>query len=214
MSNYNLALKNIKTKNIKIRGINDKLILDQRDGNLAFEYVQPDYAGVLGIKYRYFLEGLTADWSNWSNDNIIKFPYLPAGDYVIRVQTRDIFGQINQSPEISLSVVPPYWQRPWFYGLEIFIFASLLFLSIRLNKFPNKRYILFNRLIAFLTLILIVEFIQAIAESRFETQESPVVDFFIQVFIAGAVLPVEHFLRKWLTDDKSKISEEKNEKLT
>lgn len=204
-TNYNLVLKNIKTNNIRFRGYRENIRLDQRDGSFSFEYIQPDYSGVLGIRYRYILEGMNEEWSAWSDDNVINFPYLPAGDYTIKVQTRDIFGQINQSSDITLNVVPPYWQRPWFYAMEIGVLTLLLFLSIRMNKSPNNQYVILNRLLAFLTLILIVEFIQAIAEAKFETQQSPVIDFFIQVSIAAAILPFEQFLRRWLTVKKEEV---------
>ncbi len=195
-SNYNLVVNEFEN----LGGFTSETVLEfaEKEGNIRFEYFHPDYSGVLGIEYRYRLEGLDQDWSDWSEDNLIQFPYLPPGDYRITIQSKDIFNQLNQSPTIRFKVVPPYWQQPWFYALEVLLFSSLFILSVRLNRSSNSRYLLLNRLLAFLTLIIMVEFVQAIAEWRFEIEDSPVVNFFIQVSVAGAILPLERILRKWL----------------
>jgi hypothetical protein len=65
-----------------------------------------------------------------------------------------------------------------------------------------------SRLLGFLTLILIVEFFQTIAEYKFETNDSPVVNFFLQAFIALLILPVESILRNWLTKKPKEVKAE------
>ncbi|MDH5396831.1 MAG: hypothetical protein OEX02_01705 [Cyclobacteriaceae bacterium] len=197
-SHYKLFLKEVRGQS-GLLNPEGTIRIEQINNGVVFEFIQPDYSGVLGIEYRYKLIGLEEEWSEWSAENVMRFPYLPPGDYRIRVETRDIFGQLNQSPEMKFRVVPPYWQRPWFYALEIGFFTLLLILSIRLNRSSNKKYLMLNRLLAFLTLILLVEFVQSIAESELETRTSPVIDFFIQVSIAAAILPLEKLLRRWLT---------------
>jgi hypothetical protein len=42
---------------------------------------------------------------------------------------------------------------------------------------------------------MLIQFIQTVASATFETKESPVTDFFIQVVIAFLILPVEGYLR-------------------
>ena len=76
-------------------------------------------------------------------------------------------------------------------------------LSIFINRKKHKFSIL-SRLLTFLTLIFIVEFVQTIAEAKFETNQSPVINFFIQVAIAFSILPVEGVLRKFITKRQQK----------
>ena len=78
------------------------------------------------------------------------------------------------------------------------MFSLLFVLSVRMNRSASNRYLFLNRLLAFLTLIIMVEFVQAIAEAKFEIENSPVVNFFIQVSVAAAILPLERMLRKWI----------------
>jgi hypothetical protein len=107
------------------------------------------------------------------------------------VQSRDIFGKVHELANVSFQVLPPYWQRPWFYALEFLVFSGLVLLSFRLSN----RYRIISRLLSLLTIIMLIQFIQTVASATFETKESPVTDFFIQVVIAFLILPVEGYLR-------------------
>lgn len=55
-----------------------------------------------------------------------------------------------------------------------------------------------------------VELIQAIAEAKFEAESSPILNFFIQVGVAAAILPAEHFLRRWLIGETQLIKKPKD----
>ncbi len=200
-NNYSLILKDLYQQGNEI-GFGEIVEVIDINGKISIEYVQPDYRDVLGIKYRYVLSGLNSEWSEWSDDNVFSFPYLPPGDYEILVQSKDIFGQINQSKPLKFKVLPPYWKRPWFYAVEMFLFVFLLFISLHLNRKYQDSYSIISRLIAFLTLVLMIEFVQAIAEAKFALENSPVFNFFIQVVVASAVLPVESVMRRWLTGEE------------
>src|SRR5690606_20828814 len=154
--------------------------------------VQTDYINTRGIEFRYFLEGMHRDWSDWSSANIqINFPYLPPGEYKLRVQSRNIFGRISELNPLPFEVIPPYWKQSWFYALEFIVFASLVILSFRLSS----RYHIISRLLSLITIILLIEFIQTIIGASVASDDSPVVEFFVQVIVALLILPVEGFLR-------------------
>ena len=190
-----IYLKEIRQQN-SILLPDHRLNIELENSSLTFSFIQPDYSGLLGIEYQYRLVGLTDNWSEWNQtNNTLTFSYLPAGQYKLEFQTRDIFGTLSSINPIEFKIIDPYWRRPWFYAVEVVVFGLLLFLSIRLNR-ANTRYRIISRLLAFLTLILIIEFIQTIAEYQFETNASPVIDFFIQVSVALAVLPFESLLRR------------------
>jgi hypothetical protein len=83
---------------------------------------------------------------------------LPPGDYSLRVQARDIFGNVQELDVVSFEVLAPYWKRTWFYALEFLLFASLVVLSVRLST----RYHVISRLLSLLTIILLIQFIQTV----------------------------------------------------
>ena len=57
-------------------------------------------------------------------------------------------------------------------------------------------------MLAFLTLIISVEFVQTIAEYNIAMEGSPVTSFFIQVGIALVILPMEALLRNIFFKEK------------
>ena len=154
--------------------------------------MQPDFINPRGVEFRYFLDGMNQEWSEWSSgNNKINFPYLPPGDYQLLVQARNIFGKVSQLAPVPFEVIPPYWKRPWFYALEFVVFASLVILSFRLST----RYRIISRFLSLITIILLIEFIQTVIGSSIINDDSPVVEFLIQFVVAILILPVEGFLR-------------------
>jgi ligand-binding sensor domain-containing protein len=169
--------------------------LGQHEGEIAIEAVQAAFGSQQGAQYRYLLVGLESEgWSDWSSNNQINFPFLPLGNYVLKLQTRDGLGNVNELKPIQLKIEPPFWRTPWFYAMEFAIFSVLVVLSIRLQAM-NNRYRIIAQVLAMLTIVLLITLIQA-AFSTYLVTTSPIIDFGIQVGVAFLVLPVEIFLRK------------------
>ncbi|HRJ29397.1 MAG TPA: triple tyrosine motif-containing protein [Cyclobacteriaceae bacterium] len=199
---YPLFLRSIEQENTLVPL--GKLKMDQENSSLRIEVVKPDYIGARSVEYRYYLEGLHTQWSEWAiNNNIIDIPYLPNGKYMLLVQARDIFGRVTTMEPLSMDVLPPYWQRSWFYALEFLVFASLVVLSFRLSN----RFRFVSRVLSLLSIIILIEFIQTAAGSTFETGSSPVIEFLVQVGIAFLILPVESFLRRFMLRSIDKNSQ-------
>ncbi len=191
---YPLFLKAI-SQNDAVSLRRSSIEVEQENSSLKVSVVKPDYIGANAVEYRYFLEGLHTEWSAWSNkDYEFVFPYLPPGEYTLKVQSKDIFGKESEMEPVKVEVLPPYWKRVWFYALEFAVFASLVLLSFRLSH----RYNLVSRLLSLLSIIILIEFIQTLAGSTISFNSGPVVDFIIQVFVAFLVLPVEGFLRTFM----------------
>ena len=200
-STYNLLLRRVKSEKDNILSTN-KFQVRQDHSALVFEFVQPDYSGILDIQYQYRLLGLNNVWSDWSEKfNVIDFAYLPEGDYELNVRSRNIFGSISKIEKVPFKVVAPYWRRPWFYALEFCALALFLFFYARLKKLGYRNR-LASRIVALLTLIIVIEFIQTIAENEFQTHTSPIFDFAVQVLVAVIILPVEGLLRKYIFKEK------------
>jgi ligand-binding sensor domain-containing protein len=180
--------------------------VEQHEGQLTFEVVQATFGSQHGAQYRFLLEGMPeSDWSAWTTDNQFKFPYLPLGSYLLKMQTRDILGRIKELKPIRLKIDPPFWKTPWFYAMEFAFFSVLVIISIRLQAM-NSRYRAMAEWMSMLTIIMLITLLQAAFSTYFVTL-SPVVDFAFQVGLAFLVLPVEIFLRKAIfsKDEKNKL---------
>lgn len=191
-SKFPIFLKSVQNNSVKIADFSHIEIDHQVSSAVTFEVVQPDFINPKSIEFRYFLDGMHQEWSDWSNaNNKINFPYLPTGQYTLRVQARNIFGRISELKALPFEVIPPYWKRSWFYALEFLVFASLVILSFRLST----KYRIISRFLSLITIILLIEFIQTVIGSSIISDDTPVVEFFIQFVVAILILPVEGFLR-------------------
>jgi hypothetical protein len=180
---------------------NSELTFDQEENQLTFVFSQAEFTQLIDLEYQYLVEGLHNSWNDWTAENQITFAFLPAGKYTLNVRTRNSLGQMETLAPIYFKVLAPYWKRPWFYLLEFAFIGLMLLISVRMKAMGYK-YRLMSRLLALLTLIIIIELIQILAESKFETETSPVVEFVIQVIIAIIILPVEEILRKYIFKEK------------
>jgi YXYXY domain-containing protein len=207
--NFELFLEQVKVDSVAMPVANLMGNISQQS-SLTFKFASPDYTNIYQTEFQYRLQGFTNEWSEWShsNDEIV-FPYLPAGNYNLEVRARDALGNVKNSESISFGILAPYWKRPWFYLIELIFFGGLMTIAVIINR-RTSRFKILSRLLTYLTLIFIVEFVQTIAEAKFETNQSPVINFFIQVAIALSILPIEGVLRKFITKkQEGKVESEK-----
>ena len=185
--------------------VNNKFALSHDQNTLSVELLKPDYVGLLNPEYQYKLEGLNQEWSNWTHANLIDYSYLPPGEYKLKVRVRDALDQIEEVVLLEFSVATPYWQQPWFYAIQVLILASMIAVSSRLKESRK-----FNRIIkhglSILTLVIIIQFMQAIINTFISFQSTPVMEFLLDVGIAVLVFPLEFILRKLILDGGLKVS--------
>lgn len=183
-------------------------VVNKENSFVSFEFTRPDFLGKLGIEYRYRLAGLNKEWSSWDDQSTITFNYLPPGEYTLEVQARDAFGNQNDPYSVAFAVVPPWWERGWFYALEVLFFGTILLLSFRVNRTKMRRSLL-SRILTYLTLILIIEFLQNLTKTQLTLGGNPFVDFMLEAAIAVALLPIEGVLRRFIRssdNNKSKTA--------
>ncbi len=104
----------------------NKLVLPYDNNSLSIQ------VSTLSFKNRYrifyMLEGLDKTWKPLGNSNEIVFPYLPSGDYVLKIKAEN--GESEPSKKITtlaLHVDTPVWKSWWFYSLLILLTGLLLF---------------------------------------------------------------------------------------
>ncbi|MBI1768726.1 MAG: hypothetical protein HYR67_10160 [Bacteroidetes bacterium] len=195
IKDYPLFLREVRGQQSKYAP-SRSIIVSQLESTVSFDFIQPDYLGMKAVEYRYQVKARNSDWTPWAtSNNIVNFSYLPSGTYKLDVQTRDLMGKISAVEEITLEVEPPYWKRSWFYLLEVIFFGAMVYLSIRLGG-GNPKYRVVSQILSMLTIIMIIQLVQAAINTQVSFKTSPVIDFFIQVGLALLVLPVEIYLRK------------------
>lgn len=204
-NNYNLFLRQVSSKTGERFKISE-IQLEQEGNTLVFHLSNPYYIDEGALEYQYKLKGLSIEreWSEWSAINTVSLNYLPSGRYSLLVKSKDIFGKTNELEPISFFIRPPYWQRNWFYLLQIVLFSTLLFFSYRLNRTKLRNRII-SRVLSYLTIILVFSYIETVAETFLDFGASPVYEFGVQVVIAILIFPVERILTQMILKVKSQV---------
>lgn len=202
VSNNQMFFKRV-TNNKGYVNMKDKLVFSHDNNTLQFVLSRPDYLGLFNVEYQYKLKGLSDKWSSWSTNNKIDFSYLPDNNYVLSVRSRDSFGNIQESSPFEFKIKPPYWKTVWFYALQIILVSALVIGSARMNRKAEKKYVLVTEGLTILTIVLIIEFLQAVAQEFFGIETSPVADFGVSVGVALLVFPLEQYLKKVMKADPS-----------
>lgn len=201
VSRNKMFFKDIRNQKGQIDRRGD-LTFEYNSNSFEFELSRPDYLGLLKVEYQYKLSGLNDAWSSWSRNNKLDFNYLPPNKYVLLVRSRDSFGNIQESNPFQFKINPPYWQTLWFYALQILFMVAMVLISIQLNKRAKTKYVLLTEGLTILTIVLVIEFLQTVAQSYLGLQSSPVVDFMIDVAVALCVFPIEQYLKRIMKADQ------------
>lgn len=142
-SNCNLILKNIQIFNknwhpdsSKIdywtQRVESPVNLSYNQNYLTFLYGFQNCLNPGKSVYRYYLDGIDSEWSDWSANTQAVYSNLPSGDYVLSVQGK----HLNDGHIIPLSVnvliAYPWWKKPWFYILVFAVSVSLLIVGMRI----------------------------------------------------------------------------------
>lgn len=113
-------------------------VLPYEDNTLDIEFGAIDPSAGSQVKYSYFLENYSRNWSTPSENTIAEFGNIPPGKYTFEVR-----GIINGKVE-GLSVYPfqilaPWWMTWWAYILYAILAFGLLFGIYRLRIRTIKR---------------------------------------------------------------------------
>jgi len=116
----------------------DGLTIPQASGLLRLRVGALDYLGHDTIRYRYRIDGIDRDWIDNGTRSDITYTLLPAGRYVLRVQSTNHDGVWNpQELRLPLNVTPPLWRHP--LALLAYTLAALALLAWVLLAWRRRR---------------------------------------------------------------------------
>ncbi len=138
-----ISIKTIEKPSGEFLALNN-LNLSYSENALRFSIIAPTYLQNNSNQFQYIIEGLPADWSKWSSDNIINVPYLPAGNFTLKVRAKDILGNISEISSIDFKVSPPFWETPYFYAIIILLMVLIIYLiqQYRMKKLVKEKKVL------------------------------------------------------------------------
>lgn len=104
-----------------------EITLTHRQNTFTLEFAALTYTHQGNISYRYKMEGLDNEWHNTGTTREVSFNNLPAGHYVLTIETIN-----SDSPDtksfctLRITVLSPIWARWWAVLLYICIIGGLL----------------------------------------------------------------------------------------
>ena len=129
---FDVYLKFINGKKGELLPLSN-LVLSYDNSSLSFNVSAPYFVRSNAITFKYKVEGLTADWSDWRKDLSIDFPYIPDGKYTLKLKAKNILGKETTINTFRFEITPPYWKRWWFYLLCILGLSGIIWLIIRIR---------------------------------------------------------------------------------
>ncbi|BAX81191.1 hypothetical protein ALGA_2886 [Labilibaculum antarcticum] len=128
---------------------------------ISFKYDENDLTFTFGfdfcqndsnVRFRYLLDGFDDKWSNWSESPQAVFSYLPSGDYILKVEGKQLSEGVVMPFGFQIKVKTPWWKTWWSIMLSSLLFIGIVYLAMWLytyfiRKREKARTKQFNRLI-------------------------------------------------------------------
>ncbi len=117
------------------------LELSHKENSVVINYFGNSLKNPEQVRYRFRLVGLEEAWSPVTTTSEAAFTNLSPGDYRFEVLAANSDGVWNKEPAtFAFSIIPPFWQRPWFFvALGIyFIIMVTLYNNYRVRANLNK----------------------------------------------------------------------------
>ncbi|WP_339794199.1 two-component regulator propeller domain-containing protein [uncultured Imperialibacter sp.] len=169
------------------------LNLPFNQNHITFDYVAINLRKPNAVFYRYKLNGYDEEWSPVTKVNEATYTNLDPGDYEFTVQESYSPGYWSQDfSSIQFTISSPYWLRWWFYLLEIFFVAAMLWVTFLFVKKLQNRLV--TKLMIFTAVFTMFEFVHNQLEPFFEkyTQEAPFMQVFMHLGLALLLFPIEN----------------------
>ncbi|WP_316811155.1 two-component regulator propeller domain-containing protein [Pedobacter heparinus] len=91
------------------------------------------------IKFQYYLEGYSKQWSDWSPASQKDFTNLGLGSYVFKVRASINEGAVSQVTEFKFTILPPFYASKWAIACYLIGIAFLLFAFRKLYERKLKK---------------------------------------------------------------------------
>ncbi|MBS7565743.1 transcriptional regulator [Mucilaginibacter sp. Bleaf8] len=118
--------------------INTAVYLANNRNNIRISYTLPYYRQAQ-IRFQYYLEGYSNQWSDWSTATQKDFTNLSAGTYVFKVRAQINHSVVSKITSFEFTVQPPWYARKRTMVLYLVFIAIILFVGKKIYERKLKR---------------------------------------------------------------------------
>lgn len=101
--------------------------------NIRISYSLPYYRQAK-IKFQYYLEGYSKQWSDWSTTSQKDFTNLARGTYIFKVRAKINDEVVSKETAFEFTVLPPFYANNWAIAFYILCMIALLIASKKLYE--------------------------------------------------------------------------------
>lgn len=188
--------------------IPSEIEFDHNDNHITFDFVSINLRNPDEIYYQYKLEGYDQDWSPVTKSNSATFTNLDPGNYTFLVRESNHPEYWNDSiHKAKFRIDFPYWEKWWFYLIQIGFIMSIMIITIRLSQKIHNHFVI--RLMVYISLFLIFEYIHTELEPYIDSiaGETPIFQVGINLVLALFLLPIELRLASYLKSREARNTE-------
>ncbi len=130
-------LTNIKLNNVNYQSDTavshlHKVMVDQNQNFISFEFHTPNPDYINELSYKYKLVGIDEDWVDGGKRNFASYNSLKPGQYNFLVKSYDSYGNVSaMNNQLSILVNDTWWKSWWLILFLILAAGALFFLLIR-----------------------------------------------------------------------------------
>ncbi|MCH7808287.1 MAG: response regulator [Planctomycetes bacterium] len=93
------------------------------------------WRSAIGVRYQYKLAGRDEAWSDSTAHNIRQLAGLSPGRYTFMARAINARGLVSEDPaELTFTILPPFWQNPWYAGLAVTCLLGLGLLGVSARR--------------------------------------------------------------------------------
>lgn len=141
MTKPRVAISSMRVFNVSMNMV-DGMELPYNRYSIHFDLAAISLRDPDRIRFKYFLEGFSTQWSEVITEASIYFPRLEDGTYTLKVIAAKEDGEWSDEPaKFTFTVKRPYWRSPWFYVIALASLAAgvLAFIRYRTIKLVNDK---------------------------------------------------------------------------
>lgn len=192
----------------------ENITLPHNQNHLTFDFISVSLKSRNNMYYKHWLEGYETKWSPPLHENSATYTNLAPGRYKLLVAASD-----NQYvwPEehivkYEFSILKPYWNRWWFYALQMMFFIALIIITyqVSIKSETNKsKWIL--RILVYVCLFIMFEFLQNFLEPYVKNYVggAPVFRILINLILALMLFPIEGLIKTFFYDKANNMTDKK-----
>jgi DNA-binding CsgD family transcriptional regulator len=125
-----IFLTNKKGKILPLPANSKSLKIAFENHNLTVRWVFPHFSSHT-LKFWWFLDGISADWTMKENSRSVSFERLPPGKYTLKVKVTDIWGHESRIHTLPVVVLPPWYSSLVAKTISFLIIGILLLIFIQ-----------------------------------------------------------------------------------